>query len=573
MFHRNPSLFPRSVVADFFIGIGIGALIYSTVLFAGAWSVTFNPSYEIDLHWTSLPLYALFSAMRGIVAYLISLVFSLFIGYWAAKSKRAERLLIPMIDVFQSIPVLGFLPGLVLGLVALFPNSNVGLELTAILMIFTGQVWNMTLAFYSSIKSIPGDLKEATSIMGLSDVRRFVRLEFPYSAINLVWNSIISMAGGWFFLTICEAFTLGKQHYRLPGVGAYMAVAIERGDVSAMISGVVAMALIIILMDILLWRPALAWVHRFRLEETAMVGTQEHLINFIFTNSKILSWIRTYFVRRSRQSLIRGRREHLRFRIKLPSLKWLGWLRFAGWPALLFGVFGLLWGTYRLVGMLMQLSYPDWLAILQDTIFTLIRVFGAVAIATLWAVPVGIWLSRKRQRLRIAHPIAQLLASFPAPMLYPLVLGVIFHFKIDFAFGSMFLMLLGVQWYILFNTLAGGLRISKEIGDCMALMGSSKIDFWRYLYLPSVFPALVTGWVTAAGGAWNASIVAEYISYKGQTIHTRGLGALISRSTDNGDFATLSAGLLVMVIVVVLINRFVWDWVYRLAQTRFRLDM
>ncbi len=571
MLHRSPVVIRHLFILDIIIGLGLGTLIYGLILFAGQWHATFNPSYQIELHSGSLPLYALFSAMRGLGAYLVSLVFTVAVGYWAAKSAAAEKVIIPLLDILQSIPVLGFLPGLVLGLVAIFPHSNVGLELAAILMIFTGQVWNMTFAFYSSLKSVPGDLQEAAAVMCLSDSTKLMRIELPFSAVNLVWNSIMSMAGGWFFLTVCEAFTLGNQEYRLPGVGAYMAVAIERGDTRAMLWGVGAMAIIIVTMDLVIWRPALAWVHRFRLEQT-LTGGEDQLINFVYNNSLFLRFMRNFFVKLSRRALLKTDSKRLEIKIPVPTFQFAVLSKWLRWPLAVVLLTAVIWGGVGLINSLSVLTFANWGEIVIDTLLTFSRVAAAVMLSTLWALPAGVWLSRKEIRLRIAQPIAQLLASFPAPMLYPLVLGLTFKAHIDFSVGSMVLMLLGVQWYILFNTLAGGLRISREIYDSMTLMGSSQRDLWRYLYIPSVFPALVTGWVTAAGGAWNASIVAEYINYQGSTLETRGLGALISRSASKGDFAMLSACLVVMVIFVVLLNRYFWDRIYRVSQKRFRLD-
>ena len=572
MLNRSPIDSQRTFAADVLLAIGVGAIIYGIALFAGEWKASYNPSYEIDLNLSALPLYSLFSALRGLAAYVVSLIFTIAIGYWAAHSKPAEKIILPLLDILQSIPVLGFLPGLVLGLVAIFPNSNTGLELAAVLMIFTGQVWNMTFAFYSSLKSIPGDLQEASAVMGLSNTTKLRRVELPFSAVNLVWNSIMSMAGGWFFLTVCEAFTLGDKNYRLPGVGAYMAVAIEKGDTQAMIFGVLAMAAIIILLDTFIWRPALAWVHRYRLEETIAAGSEDKLLGFVLSNSSLVHNLKKLFVSRNRRLMLNAPRKRMQFQFQMPGLEWSKIFRHLRWPLTAVVVGGLGWASIRLVVSLAQMPLEQWVTIGISTSFTFLRVLGCVVIGTLWAVPVGIWLSRKESRLRVAQPIAQLLASFPAPMLYPLVVGVILKVNLDFSIGSMFLMLLGVQWYILFNTLAGGLRIPKELDFVMDLNGNRRKEKWRFLYLPSVFPSLVTGWVTAAGGAWNASIVAEYVSYKEQTIETQGLGALISQSAARADFTMLSACLVVMVVVVVSFNRVVWDRVYRLAQTRFRLD-
>ena len=563
----------RSLLADLVMIIGIGALLYSSFVFVGEWKSQFNPSIHIDLSLSALPFYSLFSAMRGLGAYVISLFFTLIVGYYAAKSPSAEKIILPALDIFQSIPVLGFLPGLVMGLVALFPHTNIGLELAALLMIFTGQVWNMTFAFYSSLKSIPSDLKEAAQVMSLSKSSQFLRLELPFSAVNLVWNSIMSMAGGWFFLTVCESFTLGNQQYRLPGLGAYMATAIEEGNTQAMILGVIAMAFVIILLDLIIWRPALTWVQRYRLENIeGSPASEDHLLQFIFKYSTVLRFFRIRLVQRHRQKIFKNSlpsfRPHFNFlpRIPIPQLKWLSYW-FVG-AALI----GLSWGSFKLFHVLSTLSFDQWGIILKGTALTFARVCGSLILATIWALPMGIWLSRKPKRLQIAQPLAQLFASFPAPMLYPLVVGLSFQMGIRFSWSSMILMLLGVQWYILFNTLAGGLRISHEIEDSMNLMQVSTWHKWKYLYIPSVFPALVTGWITAAGGAWNASIVAEYLSYHNQILETDGLGALISRSAGEANFSMLTACLFVMVIFVILLNRFFWDRIYKISQTRFRLD-
>jgi NitT/TauT family transport system permease protein len=562
----------RSILADISIVLAIGGLIYVSFLFIGEWDSKFNPSYEIDLSLQALPLYSLFSALRGLGAYVISLIFTLIVGYWAAKSRQAEKVILPILDVLQSIPVLGFLPGLVLGLVALFPMTNVGLELAALLMIFTGQVWNMTFAFYSSVKSVPGDLQEAASVMGLSKGLRFMRIELPFSAVNLVWNSIMSMAGGWFFLTVCEAFTLGDREYRLPGLGSYMAVAIEKNDTGAMIAGVGAMAIVIIVMDLLIWRPALSWVHRYRLESSGPGIGEDHLVTFVFQNSTALRVIRHWIIRRNRRRLFEGKWAKIPWRFSLPFRWPFKWSARLWWPLSVAVIAGLAFAAFRLFQVLSSISLAQWVEIIEGTGVTFLRVLGSLVISTIWAMPAGIWLSRGQRRLRIAQPIAQLLASFPAPMLYPLMLGLSFALGLKFSISSMFLMLLGVQWYVLFNTLAGGLRISREMEDSLSLMGVSQWTKWRRLYIPSVFPALVTGWVTAAGGAWNASIVAEYLTYKGHTIQTLGLGALISQSAAKADFPMLTACLFVMVAFVVLLNRVVWDRIYKISQTRFRLD-
>lgn len=569
-------------ISDFAVLGLIVAFIYGLTTFGHQWQASYNPDYKIDLDLAALPVYSLFSALRGLVAYVISLTFTIIVGYWAAKSERAEKYILPFLDIMQSIPVLGFLPGLVLGLVALFPKTNTGLELASILLIFTGQVWNMAFAFYSSLKSIPTDLGEATSIMRLSALERFRFLELPFSAMNLTWNSVMSMAGGWFFLTVCEAFTLGDKSYRLPGLGAYMAVAIDAGDTRAIVAAIVAMALVIILFDIFLWQPALAWAHSFRLEETDEDFSEEPLMRFLVRDSRLFRFVK---VIRHRQRLAADPFKKYRLnparvvpkRLLKALCKVLGHVRsfdrFMPYVATTALVVGLGYAAVQLVKELSILQWSDWSKILLDTAITFVRVLAAVIIGTLWATPFGIWVSQSPRRLKVAQPIIQLMASFPAPMLYPLAIAVFLFLNINFEISSMLLMLLGVQWYILFNVLAGGLRIPTELKLAMNLMESSRRDKWRFLYLPSVFPSLVTGWVTAAGGAWNASIVSEVVAYHGHKLLAHGLGADISQAADSANFPKLAACLVVMVVVVVTLNRTFWSRIYRLAQTRYRLDL
>jgi NitT/TauT family transport system permease protein len=587
--------------ADLLVLLLVGGLIYGVVAVSSAWRADFNPATRIDLSAWALPRYALLSAARGVVAYFISLAFTLGVGYAAAKSRRAERLLIPLLDILQSIPVLGFLPGLVLGLIAIFPNSNLGLELAAVLMIFTGQVWNMTFSFYGSLRSIPTDLQEAATIIGLGRWERFKRVELPFSAVNLVWNSLLSMAGGWFFLTVCEAFQLGDQPYRLPGIGAYMAVAIAEGNRHAMFLGVVAMALLIVVMDFVVWRPILSWVRRYRVEEVPGAPPAEPLISIMIRESRILRWAKVSFrawqASRSRRAAASGGKaalpasEELVGRGELPSaqerarraLKDLRLILrrrrksplYARASDALFAsiVAGLAaWIAIKLAGVLLQVPASAWVILLRNSLWTFLRVLLAVFLSTLWAVPVGIWIGTSARRTRLAQPIIQILASFPAPMLYPLAVSALFALGVRFSVASVFLMMLGVQWYVLFNVLAGSLKIPAGLREALSLMRLRRRDMWLRLYLPSVFPSLVTGWVIAAGGAWNASIVAEYMAYNNEVLSTNGLGATISVAAAEKDLPGLAASLTLMVLIVVLLNRTVWARLYRLAQTRFKME-
>lgn len=591
------------LLSDLAILCFLSTLIYGVASLGREGTSHFHRLTEIDLSVWKLPYYTLLSGIRGSVAYFLSLCFSLVVGYAAAHSRSAERWIIPLLDILQSIPVLGFLPGLVLGLVALFPKTNVGLELAAILMIFTGQVWNLVFGFYASLKSIPDDLHEAATVMGLSRWDRLQRLELPYSAVNLAWNSLLSMAGGWFFLIPCEAMVLGDNEYRLPGIGSYMSVAAQQGNYQAMGFAIAAMVLLIVLMDFFIWRPVLAWVQRFRLDVAAGGLQPEALMQIWVRKSKVIRWVKWWvqqlvWKRHSPFSQLKSKRGQ-GFRARLLPALWrkacagflvagpvnrllaLGvklrqsrlvarGLLLAGWLLALLLILGLCWGAFHLFQVLRALNFTLWVRLLRDAFWTLVRVSLCLILGTLWAVPVGIWIGTSAKRVHFAQPVIQVLASFPTSMLYPLVLTVLFKVGFNFDWASVILMLLGVQWYILFNVLAGSVSISSELNDVLSLTNASRWDRWTLLYVPSIFPYLVTGWITAAGGAWNASILAEYVSFHGQILKTSGLGATLSLASASGDFTLLTASLTVMVLVVVILNRLLWSRVYHVAQTRFK---
>lgn len=579
-------------VPDLVILMLVATTIYGVVAIGHEWRAEFHPVTEINLSAWYLPYYTLLSAIRGTVAYAISLSFTLVVGYVAAHSPRAEKIIIPFLDILQSIPVLGFLPGLLLGLVALFPHTNTGLELAAIIMIFTGQVWNMTFSYYASLKSIPSDFKEASTVMGLTRFEKLRSVELPFSAVNLVWNSLLSMAGGWFFLIPCEAMTLGEREYRLPGIGSYMFTAIKESNNRAIVLAVLAMISLIVMMDFVIWRPTMAWVQKFRLEDVPGVAPPEPMMKIWIRESQLVSWVR--IILRRVANRIKRTRFHSSHRRKKKSVQLIAspsiqletlpkkvfrYLR-SPWVIRLFEtvayigvVLFVAYGAFKLLTVLIKIPPATWFMLLRDTLWTLVRVIFALALSTLWAVPVGIWISISPKRLRFTQPIIQVLASFPAPMLYPLALTLFFTLGISFDWGSMLLILLGVQWYVLFNVLAGALRISPELSSALDLMEASHWDRWKTLYLPSVFPSLVTGWITGAGGAWNASVVAEYLFYKGTILKTAGLGAALSVATANENFALLAASLTLMVFVVIFLNRTVWSRLHHLAQTRFRMDL
>jgi NitT/TauT family transport system permease protein len=501
-------------------------------------------------------------------------------GYWAAKNKSAEQVIIPLLDIGQSIPVLGFLPGLVLGLIAIFPHSNFGLELSCILMIFTGQVWNMAFSFYSSLKAIPKHFFELSQNISLSPLQRLWSVELPYSASGLAWNSLMSMAGGWFFLTVCEAFTLGDKQFRLPGLGSYMAVAIDQGNQRAMYLGVLTMIAVIVGMDVFFWRPIVAWTSRFRLDEQGDGVRDIPFMEILLKESKIVAAFqtlgRTFEGLKKSHTLKETQNLAPLPQAQIPSIPFpLRRYKKQYWgqhtPIILLVLLGsLLSGKFY--HLMEPLTKQDFLLILHSSLYTFLRVLFALIVSTIWAVPFGIWVGQSQTLTRFFQPIIQVAASFPAPMLYPIALFILNWMGVGLGMGASVLMLLGVQWYVLFNVLAGATNISKELQDTFILAGLSKRSTWWNLYLPSVLPSLITGWVTAAGGAWNASIVAEYIEYHGTTLKTIGLGALISAATSTGNYPLLTGALLTMVVIVVSFNRIVWHRAYELVERRFRFE-
>lgn len=565
-------------IADMLVFILLGATIYAIVATGSQWRSDFHPITDIDLSLGALPKYAFFSTVRGLVAYCISLFVAIVFGYWAAKSRKAERLLVPLFDILQSVPPLGFLPALMVALITLFPRTNMGLELVAIIMIVTSQAWNMIFSFYYSLKGIPEDYKQAADIMGLSPRQRLTNIELPYAAVGLAWNSVISMANGWFFLVVCEAFTLGERDYRLPGVGSYMLVATKAGDTKAMFWGVLTMVMIIILLDFVIWRPVLSWVRKFRVEETNEEFITEPLMLLALKESRLIRWIQVMlrrFTRTTRKlkpisSPIIG---HDPLVLEIERKKSRAKIMKIVEPILwVFIIAMLILGCTKLLNILAQVSADKWAELALATFYTFLRVFFAVLLSSLWAVPFGIWLGLSPRRTKIAQPIIQVMASFPAPMIYPLALKLFFQLGLGLDISATFLMMMGVQWYVLFNVLAGALRISQTLNDTLDMVPARKWSRWKLLYLPSIFPALVTGWVTATGGAWNASIVSEYVSFDNKTITANGLGSIISLATDRGDTPLLAASLTLMIGVVVILNRTFWLRLYTYSENKYRMD-
>ena len=540
----------------------LAAFVYAVLMVAREWGEVLQPVPEIHLEARYLPLYALLSLSRGVIAYGVSFLFTMIYGYMMARVTGAEKVMLPVLDILQSIPVLGFLPGFVLGLVHLFPHHNIGLEIASVLMIFTGQVWNMTFSFYASLKTVPPDLEAVARLSGMSWWERFFQLDLSFAATGLLWNSMMSMAGGWFFLMVSEAFVLGKHDFRLPGLGSYMSLAIERSDGFAQLLGVLAMLVLIVFVDQVVWRPLVAWSHKFTDDDTTTAPASwlwEGIRGSRIWRTAAKS--RRFFRRSNRPVMIAPTSRPLAVRARR-GVKQL---------AVAVIVAGILFGGVKYAQLLLTLNVAEWLHLLASTATTFLRVVIAVVLASFWTIPVGVMIGRHPSWVRALQPLIQMAASFPAPMIFPLVVGVMLMGGIGLGISSVALLLLGTQWYILFNVIAGSSAIPHELWEVARLARFSWRQRWQQLILPAIFPSLLTGWITAMGGAWNASIVAEYMKFRGQTLMTTGLGAAISEATERGEFHVLAAAVGLMAVTVVLFNRLVWRPLSHRAQTRYAL--
>ena len=568
----------RLGLADVAILCLVGGAIAALIAFAREFEAPFRQAVQIDVRPTALPRYTLYSLARGVIALVISYLFALGYGWAAAKSRAAERVLLPMLDILQSIPVLGFLPGLVLGLMSLFPTRNIGLELAAILMIFTAQAWNLAFSFYNSLKTLPDSLRDACKVAGWRASRTFWQLEVPAAAQGLVWNGMLSMAGGWFFLMVNEAFRLGDRDFRLPGVGSYMSVALDQGNVPAMALAILAMVTMIVCVDQLLWRPLVVWVEKFRLDESSGGGSGP--------SSWVLDFLRR--ARLPRRAAVLQRRAYRRARraarpferplavagpviLRAPRFAFEHRVaRLIGAALLGAGVaVAALAGVWQLWLLLRHLGVREWGTLVGSAALTFTRVMGAVLVSTAWALPAGVVIGRSPRLARLLQPAIQVVASFPAPMLFPLVVLLFERAGVGLGLGAVALMVLAGQWYILFNVISAVAAIPEQLKDAANAFQLPRLARWRSLYLPAAFPALVTGWVTAAGGAWNGSIVAEYMEAGGTLRTTPGLGSLISDATAHANFPLLAGGIVLMSLMVVGWNRFVWRALAGWAQTRF----
>ncbi len=569
LWSRLPGLEVSRLPDVIMFGAGI-AILYGVVIVGHSWFGPFTPSVEISRSVWALPAYAGYSLLRITIAYVLSLGFTLVYGYIAAYNQRAERFMIPLLDVLQSIPVLSFLPGVMLAMVALFPGRQLGVELGAILLIFTGQVWNMAFSFYASLKAIPAEMREAATIYRFSWWQRFIQMELPYSAIGLVWNSMMSVAGGWFALMVCEMFVLGTRDFRLPGLGSYLQTAASAGDTTSILWGVLTMILVIVLLDQFVWRPVIAWAEKFKVEQVESTNAPRSWVLNLVEHSAGLARVREKtFKPLAEWMLLRFARKHAEEDAAEPAPAWKEWmLRALGVAALA----GIGYGVVRVAILLSGLQKAELHEAALGLGATFLRVNVALLIGALWTIPAGVAIGSNPRLARIAQPLAQIAASVPATALLPVILLVLIRLGGGLGLASIVVLLLGTQWYVLFNVIAGAMAIPTDLKECCSVFQLRGWERWKKLILPGIFPYLVTGLVTASGGAWNASIVAEYFHFKGHIYTTTGLGATISQATDAGNFDLLLAATMMMAAMVVTINRLVWRRLYGLAETRFRLE-
>jgi NitT/TauT family transport system permease protein len=566
------------VVLDLCVaGIGL-ACFYAVVVIARYWFGHPEPEIVISQSPRALPMYAFYSIVRIGLAYLLSLIFAIGYGYIAAYNKRIEALMIAGLDILQSIPVLSFLPGVMLAMVALFPTRQIGVEMGAIVLIFTGQVWNMAFSFYSSIKSIPRELSEAATIYQFSRLQRLVQLELPYSAIGLVWNSMVSVAGGWFFLMACEMFVLGTRDFRLPGLGSYLQTAAGTGNYTAITWGLLTMIAIIVATDQLVWRPVIAWSDKFKFEQVESGSRVRSPLLHLLQQSRGLRTLRQHTIEPLTEGVYRRLTKERQERVAPTSVaakEATALRRHASGMVrglILVVVTGaVLFAAWQALALLREVHGSEFAEIMKGALATFLRVNVSLVLAAAWTIPAGVAIGFHPRLARIAQPLAQIAASVPATALFPVILLALIRVGGGMGIGAIALMLLGTQWYILFNVIAGAMAIPSDLREVATLFHFTTIQRWQTVILPGIFPFLITGMVTASGGAWNASIIAEYFRLKNQTLQTVGLGAVISAATDSGQFQILLLATIVMATMVATINRLVWRPLYRLAETRYKL--
>jgi NitT/TauT family transport system permease protein len=561
---RLPNLWDAAAfvcVIGVLVGVGhVAAGTLTRIDAPGATQITLDP--------LNLPEYAVRTTLRMFAALAASLLFTFTYGTAAAKSRRAALVLVPLLDVLQSVPILGFLTFTVVFFMNLFPGQVLGLELAAIFAIFTSQAWNMAFSMYQSLKTVPADLHEVSISFHLTSWQRFWKLEVPFAAPGLVWNTMMSMSGGWFFVVASEAVSVGDNTWKLPGIGSYVALALEQKNLLAVLWAILAMLVVILLYDQLLFRPLVAWSAKFRFETTAGATASDPWMLRLMRRTRLLKFIGGLVG--DAAAFAGGMRLSFTGRVRSATSAKPSRVVDAIWIALLVIVVGL--AIWRVVTFASQyLSWGDVVEAVGLGMITLLRVVVLMILASLIWVPIGVWLGLRPVWARRAQPIAQFLAAFPANLLFPpfVVFIVYFHLSPDIWLTP--LMVLGTQWYILFNVVAGAAAFPGDLKEAAANFRISGWLWWRKVIIPGIFPYYVTGAITASGGSWNAAIVAEVASWGDTKLQAHGLGAYIADATDKGDMSRVVLGVVVMSAFVVLFNRLLWRPMYSYAQRRLTL--
>ncbi|MFV9990756.1 MAG: ABC transporter permease [Coxiella endosymbiont of Dermacentor nuttalli] len=525
---------------------------------------------SISLDPTMLPYYALRTILRMLIAMFFSLLFAFTFGTWAAKSRDAERIIIPIIDILQSVPVLGFLTITVATFVSLFHGSLLGPECAALFAIFTAQAWNMALSFYQSLRTVPNDLQEASTMLQLSAWQCFWRVEAPFATPGLLWNTMISMSGSWIFLVASEAITVAGHDIMLPGIGSYIGLAIKHADKMAVIYVIITMIIVIALYDQLLFRPLVAWAEKFSAEVNVGESEAQSWILNLFQRTRFLRFIGKYF------SLLGNAIVNCQiFRYRLPrkvsEYRHL-FRRFftIGWNVLL--ILALAISFYLLMRFILaEVSWPEIFHVFYLGFVTGLRVTILLIFSSLIWVPIGVWVGLRPNISRVVQPIAQFLAAFPANLLFPIIVVCIIRFALNVNIWTSPLMILSAQWYILFNVIAGVMALPKNLHHAIGTLNVTGWLWWKRFMLPGIFPYYITGAITAAGSAWNTSIIAEAVSWGDTHLHAIGLGAYITSVSQQGDFPRLALVIMVMSLYVLTFNHSLWRPLYRLAEEHFQV--
>jgi NitT/TauT family transport system permease protein len=521
----------------------------------------------LSLDPTNLPGFALRTVLRMLAGLIASLVFTFTYATLAAKSRRAEFVLIPILDVLQSVPILGYISFTVVFFMSLVPGKVIGAELAAVFAIFTSQAWNMAFSFYQSLRTVPHDLDEACRGFQVSAWQRFWRLEVPFSMPGLVWNMMMSMSGAWFFVVASEAITVGDKQITLPGIGSYVAMAIEKKDLAAVGWAILAMTVVIILYDQLMFRPLVAWSDKFRCEQTGAQTVPESWLLDLARRGRLLRLVASPIRSAFRFSLrVRPPMRGLWVQVPAPSR-----VIDAAWYGIVAtGAAYCVWNAVAYLSM--TLTWGDLREVLLLGAATLLRVAILIALASLVWVPLGVLIGLRPRWAEKIQPLAQFLAAFPANLLFPVAVVLIVRFKLNVDVWVSPLMILGTQWYILFNAIAGASAFPTDLKEVATNFCMRGWQWWRAVILPGIFPYFVTGAITASGGAWNASIVSEYVKWGDTTLAAHGVGAFIAKMTEAGDYPRIALGIVVLAVLVLLFNRLLWRPLYRLSERRLRLD-